>query len=337
MIEFCNANVSFSQSKKLFTAVDDVSFSIAKGEVFGIAGSSGAGKSTLLRTINGLQALSNGKVLVDGTEVGSLKENELRSLRREIGMIFQHFNLAENKTVFDNIAFVLRAAGKSKLETEKRVNELLEFVGLKDKSNSYPSRLSGGQKQRVAIARALANNAKILLCDEPTSALDTETTASILSLLSKLNKELGITIVIITHQLDVIKEICTKTAFMEQGRVVEIGDTYTLFTEPKTEYVKQLISHTWQFKLPEKILCNVKGTIVRLLYHGERANEPVLSVATSKYGVNFNILMGNIEYIGGKPLGILYVSLEGEKDSVALLLAYLWQNVIELEVLKNGV
>ena len=210
MIEFKHVSVSFKQRKQFFEAVNDANFKIEKGEIFGIAGSSGAGKSTLLRTINLLQTVSSGEILVDDENVTNYRSNQLRILRRNIGMIFQHFNLARNLTVYQNIAFVLKAAGKSKVETETRVNELLDLVNLSDKANSYPANLSGGEKQRVAIARALANDAKILLCDEPTSALDLETTSSILSLLKDLNKKFGITIVIITHELNVIKSICDK-------------------------------------------------------------------------------------------------------------------------------
>lgn len=214
MIDFENVSVIFKQNKKTVEAIKNVSFQIADGDIFGIVGESGAGKSTLLRTINQLQTVTDGNVVVDGRTVNSLKGSELRLLRQNIGMIFQHFNLAENKTVYQNIEFVLKVAGWKKDRIKSRIAELLEFVKLSDKADTYPSKLSGGQKQRVSIARALANNTKILLCDEPTSALDAETTSSILDLLKSVNKEFGVTIVIITHELDVVKSICNKVAVM---------------------------------------------------------------------------------------------------------------------------
>ncbi len=336
MIEFKNVSVGFKQDKQIFEAVNDANFKIEKGEIFGIAGSSGAGKSTLLRTINLLQSVSSGEILVDGENVTNYQRTQLRILRRNIGMIFQHFNLARNLTVYQNIAFVLKAAGKSKVETEIRVNELLNLVNLSDKSNSYPANLSGGEKQRVAIARALANDAKILLCDEPTSALDLETTSSILSLLKDLNKKFGITIVIITHELDVIKSICTRCAVMNKGSVVEIGDVYAVFTKPREEFTRQLLSHTNHFNLPEEIISKMQGSIIRLTFKGDNANNPILSYAANTFQIGFNILLGKIEYINGLPLGILYVELIGEADTIKLAIEYLAANTADLEVINHG-
>lgn len=332
MIEFKNVSVRFSNGGKEFDAVKDASLKIEKGEIFGIVGSSGAGKSTLLRTINLLQPVTSGEVLVNGENVVPLKGEALRNLRRNTGMIFQHFNLADNKTVYQNIAFVLRAAGKSREETDRRVKELLALVNLSDKADSYPSRLSGGQKQRVAIARALANNAEVLLCDEATSALDLETTASILKLLKELNRTLGITVVIITHELDVVKSICSRMAVMNNGEIVETGAVYDIFTKSKNPFTNQLISHTAKFDLPEEIR-DAAGTIVKLTYHGNNANNPVLSCAANTYGVGFNILLGKIEYIGSEPLGILYVNIFGEPEIVENAIAYLAENTESLEVL----
>ena len=332
MIEFQNVSVTFSQKKKKIKAVKDVSFSIPQGSIFGIVGGSGAGKSTLLRTINGLQAVSAGNVIVDGKNLISAKGSELRELRKNIGMIFQHFNLAESKTVFQNISFVLESGGMSREDIKKRVEELLEFVNLSDKRDAYPARLSGGQKQRVAIARALANNTKILLCDEPTSALDAETTASVLELLKKVNRELGVTIVIITHELDVVKSICTNVAVMNSGRLEEIGGVYETFTHPKTEFTKQLIGHTQDFDIPDKILRQLDGNIIKLTYLGEKATEAVLSDTTSEYGVKYNILHGKIEYIGERPLGILYINLIGESDAQEKTKKALAERVENLEV-----
>lgn len=333
MIEFKNVNVSFKNGDKEFSAVKDASLKIEKGEIFGIVGSSGAGKSTLLRTINLLQPITRGDVLVNGESIIGFKGEKLRNLRRNTGMIFQHFNLADSKTVYQNIAFVLKAAGKSKAETDKRVKELLELVNLTEKSDSYPSRLSGGQKQRVAIARALANNAEILLCDEATSALDLETTASILALLKELNQSLGITIVIITHELDVVKSICSRVAVMNSGEIVETGGVYDIFTKSENEFTKQLISHTLKFDLPDEVLANIKGTVVKITYHGDNANNPILSYAANTCGVGFNILLGKIEYINKVPLGILYVNIFGEAESIKSALQYLASHTESTEVI----
>ena len=335
MIEFKNVNVRFKNNGKKFHAVKNASLKIEKGEIFGIVGSSGAGKSTLLRAINLLQQPTDGDVLVNGESIINYKGEKLRNLRRNTGMIFQHFNLIDSKTVYKNIAFVLKAAGKSKEETDKRVKELLELVNLTDKTNSYPSRLSGGQKQRVAIARALANNAEVLLCDEATSALDLETTSSILALLKEINQRLGITIVIITHELDVVKSICSRVAVMNNGEIVETGEVYKIFTKASNEYTKQLISHTLKFDLPKEIIENIKGTIIKLTYHGDNANNPILSYAANTFGIGFNILLGKIEYINKEPLGILYVNLIGEPEIIPLALAYLAENTESLEVLYN--
>ena len=336
MIDFQNVSVTFSQKKKKINAVESVSFSIPKGSVFGIVGGSGAGKSTLLRTINGLQTISEGSVIVDGINIAGVKGRELRELRKNIGMIFQHFNLAESKTVFQNISFVLENGDMSKDDIRKRVEELLEFVNLSDKRDAYPARLSGGQKQRVAIARALANNTKILLCDEPTSALDAETTASVLELLKKVNRELGVTVVIITHELDVVKNICTNVAVMNEGRLEELGEVYETFTSPKSAFTKQLIAHTQDFTIPDKVIGHLKGEIIKLTYLGDKAEEAVLSDTASEYGIKYNILHGKIEYIGEKPMGILYIDLTGDSGSLEKAKKALSERVEDLEVIRSA-
>ncbi len=333
MIEFKNVSVTFRQKKNLLAAVRDVSFRIGRGEVFGIAGSSGAGKSTLLRTINLLQNVSGGHVLVDGKDVTKVRGRQLREHRRNVGMIFQHFNLADNLTAYQNIAFVLRTAGKSKQETDEQVRKYLSLVGLSEKADSYPSKLSGGQKQRVAIARALAGGAKILLCDEPTSALDAETTLSILNLIRTLNKTLGITVVIITHELEVIKSVCNRCAVMDEGRLVEVGGVYDLFTKPKHDFTRQLIGHTQKHDLPSEVVENTEGLLLKLTFRGFGANMPIISDVTVRYGVHFNILVGRIEYIEDKPLGVLYVNPKGEEDAVRQSLQYLKETVREVEVI----
>lgn len=336
MIEFKNVEVSFKYKGQTVKAVDNVSFEIPEGSVFGIVGGSGAGKSTLLRTINGLQSVSGGSVISDGKDVAKLKGSALREYRKNVGMIFQHFNLAESRTVYRNIAFTLESAGWKKEDIDKRVTELLEFVNLSDKRDTYPGKLSGGQKQRVAIARALANNTKILLCDEPTSALDAETTASVLELLKKVNSELNVTIVIITHELDVVKNICDRVAVMNSGKLEELGDVYQVFTTPESEFTEQLISHTNDFTIPEYITDDLDGEIIRLTYQGRKAKNPVLSETAREYNVNYNILHGKIEYIGEKPLGILYVNIIGDKDSREAAIKALESKVERLEVVANA-
>lgn len=331
MIQFNDVSVSFKDGKHSVNAVKNVSFNIEEKDIFGIAGGSGAGKSTLLRTINQLQKISGGNVVVNGKNVKDLKHKELHELRRNIGMIFQHFNLAENKTVFENIAFSLEDAGWKKSEIEKRVDELLDFVKISDKKDVYPAKLSGGQKQRVAIARALATNTKILLCDEPTSALDAETTNSVLKLLKEVNEKLGVTIVIITHELDVIKSICNRVAVMKNGEVVELGDVYEVFTNPKHDFTNELLSHGQNFKLPQEVVDNVQGDIYKLTYKGDGATESILSEVTETNKVHFNILHGKIEYISSKPLGILFVNFSGAEKDISNVISELEKRIFRLE------
>lgn len=335
MIDFQNVSVTFKQNSKTVEAVKNVSFQINDKDIFGIVGGSGAGKSTLLRTINQLQTVSEGNVFVDGKAVNNLKGTELRLLRQNIGMIFQHFNLAENKTVYQNIEFVLKVAGWKKDEIKSRIAELLEFVKLSDKADTYPSKLSGGQKQRVSIARALANHTKILLCDEPTSALDAETTSSVLELLKKVNRDFGVTIVIITHELDVVKSICNKVVVMSDGKIVEGGDVYSVFTNPENAFTKQLIDHTNNFDIPDKITDVLKGPVLKLTYLGENAAEAVLSDTAAEYGIRYNIIHGKIEYIDSKPLGILYVNLIGEESNIRLAVSALKEKTFSAEVLYH--
>lgn len=335
MVELRNINVSFNNRKKEFKAIDNVSLSIKSGEIYGIVGSSGAGKSTLLRTINHLQSIDSGEIIIGGKNVERYSGKELRNLRKNIGMIFQHFNLAESKTVYKNIEFVLKESGKSSKESEARIKQLLKFVGLEEKINEYPSNLSGGQKQRVAIARALANNANILLCDEPTSALDVETTNSVLKLLKDINKKLGVTIIIITHELEVVKEICDRVAVMKDGRIIEEGNVYDVFTNPKEEFTKHLIGHTQQFEIPIEIIDISKGPILKLTYLNENAEEALISNVSKKYNIEFNILHGKIEYISGRPIGILYINVLGNKEVVEEAIEYLREKTERLEVIRD--
>ena len=335
MIEFQNVKISFKQKASTLAAVQDVSFKIESGEIFGIAGSSGAGKSTLMRTINLLQEVTTGQVLVDNKDITKYRGKTLRQHRRGIGMIFQHFNLADNLTVYQNIAFTLQAAGQIPRQIDETVRKFLALVGILDKIDAYPSTLSGGQKQRVAIARALVGGAKILLCDEPTSALDAETTEAILTLIRDLNKQLGVTVVIITHELEVIKNICNRCAVMDNGKLIEIGGVYNMFTNPQKAFTKQLIGHAHKYDLPARIIEDTTP-LVKLTFRGSYANAPVISDATIRFGIQFNILVGHIEYIEEEPLGVLYVSPVGEADTIAKALAYLKGVVKEVEVIDNG-
>lgn len=336
MIQLKNVNVTFKQKNKEFHAVSDVSLNIKDGEIFGIMGASGAGKSTLIRTINLLQRPTSGEIVINDENITTYRGESLRRLRHSIGMIFQNFNLAESKTVFDNVAFPLKTAGKSKAEVNKRVRELLDLVGLASKSKDYPSKLSGGQKQRVGIARALGNNTKILLCDEATSALDIETTASILNILTEINEKFKITIIIITHQLEVVKAICNRVAVMNHGRIVEEGLVYDVFTNPKNEYTKKLLEHSSKFELPELLLKSIKGPIIKIKYMGETATEPILSNLLIKFNVTFNILHGKIEYIGDLPFGILYLNIKGDKDNFTKAIQYLKNNTYSVEVINHA-
>ncbi|MGG3738904.1 methionine ABC transporter ATP-binding protein [Aeribacillus pallidus] len=326
----------YTTKHKQVVGVDHVSLTINKGEIFGIVGYSGAGKSTLLRCINLLERPTSGNVIIDGVDLTSLNEKELRQARLKIGMIFQHFHLVSSKTVFENIAFALKAAKKSKSEIEKRVTELLEMVGLLDKRDAYPSQLSGGQKQRVGIARALANEPSVLLCDEATSALDPSTTKSILSLLKKINRELGITIVLITHEMEVVKDICDRIAVMQDGKVIELGTVYEIFTNPKEELTKSFIESVIQFDLPEHLLQKQTGTIVKIQFKGEIAEQAVVSDMLQTFKVRGNILHGKIEYIQDLPLGIFIMELTGDPQEVQKAIEYISHRTSGLEVIGSA-
>ncbi|WP_319244666.1 ATP-binding cassette domain-containing protein [uncultured Propionivibrio sp.] len=309
MIELDDISVAFAAKGQHVQAVKHASLRIRAGEIFGIVGSSGAGKSTLLRTINLLERPDSGRVRLDGQDITDLKGAALRRERQKIGMIFQHFNLMHTCTVRENVAFTLHIAGATRQEIDRRVPELLGLVGLSDKAEAYPSQLSGGQKQRVGIARAIANHPEVLLCDEPTSALDLETSAAILELLREINTRLGITIVLISHEMAVIKKICTRVAVMDQGEVIEQGDVYDIFATPQHAFTQQLVEHTFNLELPERVTRDLQGTLLKILFLGERAEHPVLSEATLRYGLSVNILHGKIEYINHRPIGLLIALL----------------------------
>jgi len=332
--------VRFKTGKQEVLAADKVSLEIKKGEVFGIVGSSGAGKSTLLRTINLLQRPQSGSVELKGQLINHLKEKDLRKVRQNLGMIFQHFNLLQTRTVFENIALPLRIAHWPKEALEKRVQELLELTGLADKAQSFPAQLSGGQKQRVGIARAIANKPEVLLCDEPTSALDLETSASILELLKVINEKTGITLVLISHEMSVIKSICHRVAVMDKGKVVEEGAVFDIFARPRHPFTRQLVDRTFNLDLPEHLKSELPGKLLRVLFIGEEAEKPVLSDLSQKFAVSVNVLHGKIEYLSGRALGLLVILLQPKdpKDSKVLneSLVYLRQNTAGLELLEPG-
>ena len=342
MIRLENISKDFVVDGKTVHAVKDVTIEIDKGQIFGIIGFSGAGKSTLVRCINLLERPTSGKVFLEDTELTALPYKRLREARQKIGMIFQSFNLMPSRTVYENIELPLKHNGYPKDKRKQRIEELLSLVELSDKGNNYPSQLSGGQKQRVAIARALAGDPKVLLCDEATSALDPKTTSQILALLKKLNQELKLTIVIITHQMSVVKDICDRAAVMEQGEVIEQGYVYDLFSNPKTKLTKSFMDTANNFGsffdiLDEKgSLADVAdGTHIYLLtYTGDAAGKALMSEIYKKFTVESNILYGNIDYIKGKPLGKLAVNLTGDKDKIEEAVEYIKNSGVQLEVLK---
>lgn len=342
MIRLEHISKDFVVEGKTVHAVKDVTIEIDKGQIFGIIGFSGAGKSTLVRCINLLERPTSGKVFLEDTELTALPYKKLREVRQKIGMIFQSFNLMPSRTVYENIELPLKHNGYPKDKRKQRIEELLALVELSDKGNSYPSQLSGGQKQRVAIARALAGDPKVLLCDEATSALDPKTTTQILALLKKLNQDLKLTIVIITHQMSVVKDICDKAAVMEQGAVIEQGNVYDLFSNPKTKLTKSFMETANNFGsffeiLDEKgSLADVEdGTHIYLLtYTGEATGKALMSELYKSFSVEANILYGNIDYIKGKPLGKLAVNLTGDKDKIEEAVEYIKQSGVQLEVLK---
>ncbi|WP_446027870.1 virulence-associated ABC transporter ATP-binding protein SfbB [Lelliottia amnigena] len=338
MIKLDKVCVDFSTGRGPSTrAVSDVSLTIAAGEIFGIVGTSGAGKSTLLRTLNALQRPSAGSVNVNGVEISSLDGADLRKARQRIGMIFQHFNLMHTRTVAQNVAFSLKAAGWERNKIAPRVTEILALVGLTDKADRYPVQLSGGQKQRVGIARGIANHPDVLLCDEPTSALDLETSATILALLKKINAQMGITIVLITHEMNVIKSICDRVAVMSGGVVVEMGDVFDVFAHPQHAFTQQLVSHTLNLTLPERLRQHLPGQLLKILFIGDSAEQPVLSEVAVKFGVAVNILHGKIEYIGERALGILVVQLTAQDNpsAVALAVEHIRQRTAQVEVIRG--
>jgi D-methionine transport system ATP-binding protein len=321
MIEFQNVSKIFKTKECEVKALENVSLTIEDGDIYGIIGFSGAGKSTLIRTINALEVPTSGKVLVDGEDINALKQSKLRQKRKKIGMIFQQFNLLETKTVYENIALPLVLNHVPKDQIKKKVQEVLEYVELTDKKDVYPSKLSGGQKQRVGIARALATDPSILLSDESTSALDPKTTKAILKLLKRINKELGITIVLITHEMNVIQSICHHVAVMESGRVVEKGNVLDVFSEPQQEITKNFVKTVINDSVPELLIESIRSEkknnkLLKLKFLDSDSTESVLSGVNKKFDVETNILFANISEIQERVLGIIIVQIIGAKNEI---------------------
>lgn len=338
MIELLNVTKSFKTKNKTIQALADVSLTVEKGEIFGVIGTSGAGKSTLIRCVNLLEKPNDGKVIVDNIELTKLSDSQLTLERRKIAMIFQHFNLLSSRTVFDNIAFPLELEGKSKSEIKDKVNSLLELVGLNDKAKDYPANLSGGQKQRVAIARALANDPKVLLCDEATSALDPATTKSILKLLKSINQKLNLTILLITHEMEVIKTICDKVAVIDHGKLAEQGNVEQIFTNPQQEITKGFIQSSLNVELPlvyqnslSKIDSRNSNPLVKFMLTGNNDQSFVISNLFEKFQVKAKVISAQLEYVGNLSFGVLLVELQGKNINEAL--AYLENEYSNTEIL----
>lgn len=344
MIELTHISKNFVSGGRTVHAVQDVSLSIGKGEIFGIIGFSGAGKSTLVRCINLLERPTSGSVTVDGKEMTALSARELRQARKKIGMIFQHFNLMPSRTVFGNVAYPLRGSGLSGEQIADKVHRLLELVGIGDKAEAYPKQLSGGQKQRVAIARALANDPNVLLCDEATSALDPQTTKAILRLLKDLNEKLGITVVIITHEMAVVKEICDRVAVMEHGRVVEQGEVFNVFADPRQEITRSFIHTTSNLRKIEELIeedspvvqLKPGELIVRLSYIQRNVSEPLISTVSRKFDITLNIIFSDIAIVQNAPIGGTVAIISGERAQITQAMQYLIEKNVGVEVIRDA-
>ena len=335
MIEFKNISKHYQLKGQTIRALDQINLVIPEGSIFGIIGYSGAGKSTLIRLINLLERPNEGQIILNQKDFTALDARLLRQERANIGMIFQHFNLLQTKTVAANIEMPLKLLGIPKAEREKRLNELLEFIDLKHKKDAFPDELSGGQKQRVGIARALANRPKILLCDEATSALDPQTTKSVLALLKKINQEQNITIVMVTHEMDVIETVCDYVAVMEQGKVIETGSTINIFSQPQHPTTKNFIQTVLQQQLPINILKNLENqnhnSIYCLQFLGKSAQETVVQAVIKKFDISLNILFANMTEINGTVIGQMFIQLLGDPLIIQQAIEFLKQNGVQVE------
>ena len=346
MIEIRDLSLTYQGPKGPVHALRGINLEIASGEVFGIIGRSGAGKSSLVRCLNLLNRPTEGKVIVNGRDLMALSDAELRAARRDIGMVFQHFNLLSSRTVYDNVALPLELAGISKDDIYQRVTPLLELVGLDHLADRYPAQISGGQKQRVGIARALASNPKVLLSDEATSALDPETTRSILDLLRKVNRELGVTVVLITHQMLVIKQIADRVAVIDGGEIAELGPVIDVFTRPQQSITKSLIDEIVPQQLPESVMTRVsqlaaqlqpgqQGQLLRLSYAGESAYQPILSHLIRELGLDLSILHGQIDEIQEQTFGSLAVYASGEAPKIDAAVTHLRASGVQVQIVPS--
>ncbi len=336
IISFENLSKRYEKKCQTFVALDNVTFKVNKGDVYGLIGFSGAGKSTLLRMVNALETPTEGKVFVKGVDLTSLKESKLREVRKDIGMIFQEFNLLETKTVFDNIAIPLVLRHESKQKIKSRVEELLKFVGLEDKAKALPGELSGGQKQRVGIARALATEPEILLCDEATSALDPDTTESILNLLARVNKELNVTILFVTHTIRVVQKLCNKVAILEHGKLVENGSVIDIFSKPKSTIAKRFVETVIPSKIPESIVAELKKyeanyKVIRIFFHAEHATDDVIWQINAKLGVHTNVMFASVTELQGRVLSIITLQLTGNEEDFKKVEDYINSHGIAFE------
>jgi len=340
MIKLKNITKVFQQGSRTIQALSGVSLHVPAGQIYGVIGSSGAGKSTLIRCVNLLERPTSGRVLVDGQDLTALSSGQLTLARRQIGMIFQHFNLMNSRTVAGNVALPLELGNLSREQIKARVSELLELVGLNDKHDSWPANLSGGQKQRVAIARALASNPKVLLCDEATSALDPATTRSILELLKDINRRLGITILLITHEMDVVKRICDQVAVISNGELIEKDSVSEVFSHPKTPLAQQFIQSTLHLDIPEDYQARMRAQpatqtvpLLRLEFTGKSVDAPLLSEAARRFNVNNNIISAQMDYAGGVKFGIMLAEMDGSETDTQAAISWLKEHHVKVEVL----
>ncbi len=331
-----NLYKTYGEGSAKVEALKDINIEIERGEIFGIIGLSGAGKSSLVRCINLLEVPEQGEVLINGKDITKISKKELRAERKNIGMIFQHFNLLMNSTVYDNIAFPLKLIKTPKDQIDKRVGELLEIVGLADKKDVYPSQLSGGQKQRVGIARAIATQPDIIMCDEATSALDPETTKSILQLIKEINQSLKVTVIIITHEMEVIKQVCDRVAVLDSGSVVETGSVSDVYIDPKTETAKKFFKSV-DLELDNRVYNKAlkeRGTVIQAIFRGDKSTDPYISQMIKQFDVEAAILLGNIQSMENMLVGTLVLRVDGKEENVKAAVNYLKDNGVIVEVVK---
>ncbi|WP_145490974.1 methionine ABC transporter ATP-binding protein MetN [Yersinia rohdei] len=340
MIKLSHISKVFQQGARTITALSDVTLHVPAGQIYGVIGASGAGKSTLIRCANMLERPTSGQVLVDGQDLTTLSDSQLTRARRQIGMIFQHFNLLSSRTVYGNIALPLELDNTPRADIKKRVTELLDLVGLSDKQDAYPANLSGGQKQRVAIARALASNPKVLLCDEATSALDPATTRSILELLKDINRRLGLTILLITHEMDVVKRICDQVAVISEGQLIEKDSVSEVFSHPKTPLAQQFIQSTLHLDIPEDYALRMtqepstdRVPLLKLEFTGKSVDAPLISQAVRRFNIDIGILSSQMDYAGGVKFGVMLAELHGDNQDGLAAIKFLQDHHVKVEVL----